>query len=392
MKIALVLSVPPGYSETFFNSLIKGLQEEHHEVTLYTGKVKRKYDLCKHVTHPSVHKFYIVQVFLMAYRGLTLLPNFKTVKTFFHLERKEGTPVKRIIEKIYLNAVLLKFKGDWIHFGFATTALQRELVPKAVGAQMAVSIRGYDINVYPLKYLDCYGVLWRQVDRVHSISNYLLNKAYGLGLGQNKSFRIIHPAVDLKTLPKPNANQNKGGFKIVTIARFDWIKGLEMLTQVALILKDRGLDFEWVVIGTGNTSEKERYLFDVNEKQLNTHLIHKGQCSHHETLNILKDCDLYVQTSLSEGFCNAVLEAQALGVPCVAFDVGGLPENISHMKTGWLIEPYDVVAMSDKISDMSVLTPAEIAKFSQHAIKRVHDYFALEQQKQAFQEFYAKQI
>jgi colanic acid/amylovoran biosynthesis glycosyltransferase len=390
MKIALVLSVPPGYSETFFNSLIRGLKDEGHEVTLYTGKVKKKYDLCKHVMHPSVHKFYTVQIFLMAYRGLTLLPNFKTMKTFFYLEKKEGTPVKRIIEKIYLNAALLKFKGDWIHFGFATTALQRELVPKAVGTQMAVSIRGYDINVYPLKSLYCYDLLWRQVDKVHSISRYLLNKAYDLGLDTDKPFQIIHPAVNLETLPKRNDNQKRTSFKIVTIARFGWIKGLEMLTEVALMLKNRGLDFEWTVIGTGNTSEIERYLFDVNEKQLNNQLIHKGQCSHKETLDILKDCDLYVQTSLNEGFCNAVLEAQALGIPCVAFNVGGLPENISNMETGWLIEPYDVVTMSDKISDISVLTPVEIARLSQHAIKRVQEKFSLEHQKQVFQEFYTK--
>lgn len=388
MKIALVLSSTPQYSETFFNSLIKGLMKEGHDVTLYTGKTTKPYNQCKHVTHPVVYKSYIVQLFFMIYRGLTLLPKFKTVKTFYTLEKKEGTPLKRIIEKIYINASLLKYEGAWIHFGFATTALQREFVPAAIGAKIAVSLRGYDINVYPLKHPHCYDALWSQVDKVHAISKYLLNKAYDLGLDRNKPFQIIHPAVNLENLPKLNEQSVRDKFKIVTIARFSWIKGIELLTEVALILKKRNIDFEWILVGSGSSSEKERFLFDMNQKHLNQYLFNVGECSHEKTLEILKDCDLYVQTSLNEGFCNAVLEAQALGIPCVAFNVGGLSENISDKETGWLIKPYDVNAMADYIIDALALPVRDKSILSKVAIKRVQDNFNLVDQMQTFYEFY----
>lgn len=388
MKIALVLSSPPGYSETFFNSLIKGLKEEGHELTLYTGYASQPYDLCKHVKHPAIHKFYVIQVFLMLYRGLTLLPYFKTIQRYFRLEKNEGTPLKRILEKIYLNAALLKFQGDWIHFGFATTALHRELVSDAVGSKMAVSLRGYDINVYPLKYVHSYDLLWRQVDKVHSISSYLLNKAYDLGLDRTKSFQVIHPAGNLENFPKPVEHKMGTKFRIVTIARFGWIKGLELLTEAALILKRSGLDFEWILIGTGSSSEKERYLFDVHEKQLQEQLIHKGQCSHKETLEILKDADVYVQTSLNEGFCNAVLEAQALGIPCVAFRVGGLPENVVDGETGWLIESFDTPKMAEKIEEILHLTTEQKNRMAQQSIERVRKDFNMVKQKREFNEFY----
>ena len=388
MKIALVLSSAPGYSETFFNSQIKGLKENGHEVTLFTGPISDTYKHCKHVRHPSVSKFYVVQLFRMFYRSLTLLPNFKSVKSFVHLEKKEGTPIKRIIEKIYLNAALLKFQGDWIHFGFATTVIDRELVPKAIGARMAVSFRGYDINVFPLKHKNCYELLWRQVDKVHSISNYLLKKAYDLGLDRNKPFQIIHPAVDLESLPETKNLRTDGKFKIVTIARFGWIKGLELLTEVAQILKNNEFDFEWILIGTGSSSEQERFLFDMNEKQLQQHLFHKGLCSHKETLDILKDCDVYVQTSLNEGFCNAVLEAQALGIPCVAFKVGGLSENISDGETGWLIKPYDTITMARAITNVYSLSKSSKINLSEETVMRVNENFGLVQQKDAFNEFY----
>lgn len=390
MKIALVLSSPPGYSETFFNSMIKGLQENGHDISLYTGYCNSSYSGCKHIKHPRVYKFFLVQLLFMLYRSTTLLFHIKQVRRYFLLEKKEDTSLKRILEKIYLNAELLKFKGDWIHFGFCTTALDRELVSKAIGAKMAVSLRGYDMNVFPLKHNGCYDLLWRQVDKVHSISNDLLEKAYRLGLQSDKLVQIIYPAVNLVSLPELNSNMESNKIKIVTIARFNWIKGLSLLAEVAFILKGKGIAFEWVLIGEGDPAEKEHFLFDVHEKQLEGYVIQKGKCTHNQTLDILNSSDIYVQTSLTEGFCNALLEAQAIGIPCVAFDVGGIPENIDHQKTGWLIEPYVVTAMAERIINISALTTSEKVKLSEVAVKRVRDHFNLENQKLAFHEFYTQ--
>ena len=61
---------------------------------------------------------------------------------------------------------------------------------------MAVSFRGYDINVYPLKHPGCYDEIWSKVDKVHSISDDLYKKALLLGLGRNISYTKITPAID----------------------------------------------------------------------------------------------------------------------------------------------------------------------------------------------------
>lgn len=388
MKIALVLSSPPGYSETFFNSLIKGLQENGHEIILYTGYCDSSYSGCKHIKHPRVYKNFLVQIILMLYRSTTLLFHIKRVRRYFLLEKKEGTTLKRILEKIYLNAELLKFHGDWVHFGFCTTALDREFVPIAIGSKMAVSLRGYDINVFPLKHKGCYKLLWRQVDKVHSISNDLLEKAYGLGLKRDRLVKVIYPAVNLGSLPQLNSNMADNKLKIVTIARFNWIKGLDFLTEVAFKLKEKGIDYEWVIIGAGNPTEMEHYLYNIKDKQLEEYVFHKGVCSHEETLTILKNCGVYVQTSLTEGFCNALLEAQALGIPCVAFNVGGIPENIVNEKTGWLIEPYQTRDMANKIEVFAQLPLEAKRSMAWEAIDRVKENFGIEKQKQAFNAFY----
>ncbi|MBU2929547.1 glycosyltransferase family 4 protein [Winogradskyella psychrotolerans] len=388
MKIALVLSSAPSYSETFFNALIDGLKSNGHDVNLFTGSDSSTYMACTHIKNPGIHRLRVIQILNMMYHFIILVPYFKVVKRFFYLEKRKGTPHKRIIEKIYLNAALLKFKGEWVHFGFATTALEREMVPLAIRAKMAVSFRGYDINVYPLKHQNCYTTLWNQVDKVHSISNFLLLKAYSLGLKKETKFKIISPAIDFKNRPEINLQSNTTKFKITTIARFNWIKGLDYLTEIASRLKTAGFEFEWTLIGDNNSSEKERFLFEIKEKSLENYIKLQGQCSHEDTLAVLKNSDVYIQTSLMEGFCNAVLEAQFMGIPTIAFRVGGLPENISNHKTGWLIEPYDLTEMKDMIIAVSKLSTEKRVEIGQNAINRVVQNFNMEQQKEAFQEFY----
>ncbi|HZI40264.1 MAG TPA: glycosyltransferase, partial [Gemmatimonadaceae bacterium] len=54
--------------------------------------------------------------------------------------------------------------------------------------------------------------------------------------------------------------------------------------------------------------------------------------------------DVLWHPAKSEGLGTAVIDAMALGVPPIAFAVGGLPEVIEDGKSGLLIEPGDVTA------------------------------------------------
>ncbi|MDX2495079.1 MAG: glycosyltransferase family 4 protein [Desulfuromusa sp.] len=62
----------------------------------------------------------------------------------------------------------------------------------------------------------------------------------------------------------------------------------------------------------------------------------------HKLAKIYSAADLFVAPSLLENLPNTVMEAMACGVPCVAFDQGGLRDLIDHRETGYLARPYDV--------------------------------------------------
>ena len=62
--------------------------------------------------------------------------------------------------------------------------LNREFVAETIGAKSSLSLRGYDIEVFPLKNNNCYQYLWKTINKVHTISDYLLVKAHNLGLSK----------------------------------------------------------------------------------------------------------------------------------------------------------------------------------------------------------------
>lgn len=388
MKIGIVLSQTPAYSETFFISKIKGLQRNGVEVSLYSQVKKDDFKECPIIESAKVTSNPFLQIWYFLKEAILLLPHVPVIIRYIKLERTQKSGFFQIFKNIYLNAHLLKAKLDWLHFGFATQALGSETVAKAIGAKMAVSLRGFDINVYPLKHPQCYEKLWQHVDKVHSISQYLLDKAIATGLSAETPSAIITPAVQFDALPLTERQITSETINITTIARLTWIKGLDTAIMAMSILKEKGIKFTYRIIGSGDNDYEERCKFMVYELGLEDNVSFLGKLSHQKTLEHLSETDLYIQPSLNEGFCNAVLEAQAMGKLTIASNAGGLPENIVNGKTGWLFENHSPESLAMKIEMVLALNKEQKNTISQNAKKRIREEFTLEKQHLEFLSFY----
>jgi glycosyltransferase involved in cell wall biosynthesis len=62
----------------------------------------------------------------------------------------------------------------------------------------------------------------------------------------------------------------------------------------------------------------------------------------HKLAALYAACDLFACPSSQDNLPNTVMEAMACGTPCVAFDVGGLRDLITHGVSGYLARPEDV--------------------------------------------------
>lgn len=167
----------------------------------------------------------------------------------------------------------------------------------------------------------------------------LYNDIYG-----NKNVTAIYNPVDERLMNEINYSINS--HKIVSVGRFCWQKNFELLVDVARIVLDNNPDWSWDIYGEGETFEVVESL--INEYHLEGRLNLKGRVD--DLYNRYKDYSFLVMTSRFEGFPMTLLESTAQGIPAVAFDVlTGPNEVIVDGESGFLIEPFNVRAMSDKI-------------------------------------------
>ena len=86
-------------------------------------------------------------------------------------------------------------------------------------------------------------------------------------------------------------------------------------------------------------------------------------------VDVYNAADVFVLPSLSENLPNTIMEAMACGVPCVAFKVGGIPEEIDHLKNGYVAAYRDAEDLAKGIA--WVLKEADYESLSQQAVHKV---------------------
>lgn len=387
MRIGIVLFNTPGYSETFFHSKINGLQEKGIEVRLFCYYKKDDFELCPVIESRKVSQNTLIQSWRFIMEFVLLLPYLFRVIRYIRLERNEGTEWTELFKRIYLNSNLLKANLDWLYFGFATMALGSETVAKAIGAKMVVSFRGSDMAVYPVKNPGCYTMLWKYLDKVHTISMSLLVLSKKHSMPESIPWMKIPPAIDASVFQPFNQEFSQNDKPVfMTTGRLHWIKGYIPTLEALAILKAQGFDFIYKIVGEGE--EYERIAFSAYQLGLKENVLFLGRLSHSQVKKELENADIYLQYSIHEGFCNSVLEAQAMGKLCIVSNGGGLAENVLHEETGWVVPKYSPELLAQRIERVLSMSSEEKKRISQNAIARVRREFNIEKQQREFLEFY----
>ena len=101
----------------------------------------------------------------------------------------------------------------------------------------------------------------------------------------------------------------------------------------------------------------------------------------------LQQSDVFMLASVSEGICNAVLEAMACGLPVVTTDCGGMREAVSDCVEGFVVPIRDSQAMALALQNLA--EDSSLQKRMGHAGRqRILQEFTLERQVQQFVALY----
>lgn len=386
MKIGIVLPSVPGYSETFFTSKIKGLQANGFEVILFVNNFSSKTALdCTVISSPKFSKNKLKNIFLSLYYFVkSLIFSFKNVQKLYKLNKKDNLSFSQSIKSIIISSHIISQKLDWLHFGFGTMTIDRENVAGAMGAKMAVSFRGFDIGIYPIKHPNCYDKLWKKVDKIHVISDDIEDLVLKYGFKDEYKIKKITPAIDIDYFKTKNSERDSN--RIITVARLNWKKGLEYTLEALNIVKENGVEFQYYIIGDG--IEIERLQFAVYQLGLKENVFFLGKLSRKQVKEEMEKSTYYIQYSLQEGFCNAVLEAQAMGLICFVSDAEGLSENVLNNETGFVIPKRNPLLLANKIIEVSNSSNQDKVQLANEAIQRINSTFTIHNQTQQFVDFY----
>lgn len=137
---------------------------------------------------------------------------------------------------------------------------------------------------------------------------------------------------------------------IVSIISSPFYKGADVILRCANILKEYlGHNFTWNVYGITQAKEMIK-LCNVKPENVNVHFC--GIINSQQLIDVICDADVFVHPSYIENSPNAVCEAQLLGIPVVATNVGGTSSIIEHNLTGILVPSNDIYLMAANIQKL----------------------------------------
>lgn len=153
-------------------------------------------------------------------------------------------------------------------------------------------------------------------------------------------------------------------------------KGQDSVIRAMRILKNRGIETEYLLVGGGDDSR----LKAVAEQCGVSERIHfLGILPHDEVFRILDDADLYIQPSHTEGLPRSVVEAMSRALAVLASNVGGLPELVDAR---WLFPKGDAEAIADGVE--AIMGEAGKAAMDNFGKAKEFDAESLSERKAAF--------
>lgn len=151
-------------------------------------------------------------------------------------------------------------------------------------------------------------------------------------------------------------------------------KGTDVFLEAAALARERRPELLFEHIGQTGLDEDVEFEQRVSALAGSATLLGRRPASEG-----LDRWEMFVLASRQDAFPLATLEAMAAGVPVIATQVGGLPEQIEHLESGVLVEPENPSALADWIVRLHD-DPELRKRLASSAASRVQERFTIERQ------------
>ena len=335
-----------GGTEKSLLSLLYALQDKSVHVTLLL--IERGGVLAEQIPD------YVEVKYFNNYQGIKNIladPPQKTLLDFI----RSGNILNAV--RYFIPFLRIKFTGNWYHnYKFAIDNF--EIIDEYDVAVAYASPSDFISYVVAKKITAKQKIQWIHFDFEKVVHNYAFakkfypyfSKIYCVSESGRNNFIKILPQFIKKTQvfynisnPAKIIDASKAaesfptdfdGMRVLTVGRFTKEKGYHLLPEVVQKLKAEEISFKWYLVGDGK--EKERVMKIARECDICDELIFLG--AKENPYAFMRDCDVYVQPSVHEGFGITVEEAKVFNKPIVITNFASAKDLIKHNETGFITE------------------------------------------------------
>lgn len=222
------------------------------------------------------------------------------------------------------------------------------------GPPVVVSCRGSQVNVAPhdplRKIREGLPDTFARAAAVHCVSAAIQREAERYGLDPGKA-RVIHPGIDPGFFSPLGSRREDGVLEIITVGSLVWVKGTTHALEAVRQLVAEGIRLRFSIVGDG--PERQRVLYTIDDLGLGEHVRLLGRLPPIAVRDALREADIFVLPSLSEGFSNAAVEAMACELPVVMTNCGGVIEGVTDGVEGLVVPVRDPAALALAISKLA---------------------------------------
>jgi teichuronic acid biosynthesis glycosyltransferase TuaC len=308
------------------------------------------------------------QNFFEEYEGVKIhpVPMFVKMPTRFFRESYYDRAARSVVKHVRRTKALQG--ADWLYAHFLTdNGYIAAKVKDQLKVKLAAIARGDDIHAWPeanpalRPHLT---FVFEQADALLANSRNLGNDAKKWMLPDNiRHLDVVYNGIDFRQYrPATSAEEKEalrqkfklsGSIKyMVCVGTPVALKGWMELLEAVKELGSRFDGWQLLIVAPKRPNPDAIDLQKASE-ELAGHARYIGELPPTELTMLFRVCDAFVSPSYNEGMANALLEAMATGLPCIATEVGGHNEVINNNENGLLIQPRSV---SDLVTAISTLT------------------------------------
>ena len=353
-RVGYIVKRYPCYSQTFIVNEILAHEAAGLDIEIFSLKptIDSHFQNIISQVRAPVH-------FLRDYKGLEGVKLWTAIEKaseiipqiWSRLAYSKGEDVHYVFQALQI-ACIAHVRGiTHLHAHFATSPTKvARLASHFAGIPYTFTTHAKDIFHRNIKYDNLERKL-QDATAAIAISDYNRNYLRQTYNGVAGKVRRIYNGLDLQRFPFKSPEKRPS--QIISVGRLVEKKGFPTLIEACALLAKRGCQFTCQITGKGELEAELRSR--IEQLHLTNFVKLVGPQPQNKIIELVQEGAVFVAPCMigsdgnRDGLPTVLLEAMALGTPCISTNVTGIPEVIRHRETGLLVPQLDPIALATAI-------------------------------------------